>query len=1054
MGSISRLSSGVSRTVAANLLGAPTSICGLFFAFVLTSAVSWTLLLFSWWLIELRSRLVRGYSLTFLWWVEMASAAVAALAHFVLLYFAVHWVLPLAAALRYVHRRYCRRGGSPGGFRGNGHMDGKDVRDDESYTTSSVGDTSSWGTRSVTSSITVSVGSREGLQQRTHSPLPTSLDAKAGNNAALAALVNDTAAHAASLAARKPHDRLVKSFPYAVAGVTGIVFLIHVIIHRAIPDHHRQSQEIVLGLVRVIADVVIMTACEIFIALRLEKIAVRLGRSSGSSGGRREPVSYVRIVLYLGGAAFTIGTLYTLTRFLYLVFTIDTVAHLKLGVVGSFDICKMEGMQTDPALAQAWVWPALTHRRLFNFWTGSENCSHASGWPSISHLDRADHVLLVSPVCFDGTQPQVFLHRPENSEFTGSTDVKLPETERGNLEYHRQLEALYGTAALAASQHVVARRDPTTRRILSVAFDPATLTAQARVPRTPEEAAARLRWPQGGKAVFSVPLGLSAAYTVFCEAADHEEYHLYPLDDALLDAYSAGINGTRLTGCVPAWRRAGSTAPRSAALTAGQHTPSSPPLSTSVGAPSGKPAALLLDGAATAQPLLVSAESAMTLGADPATSGIPFFTEVNATQPMVRRATQEAAEDVAASPPPTPASEPAGNVFIMLFDAVSRQEMQRSLPKLSRALADFAADNATQHLVVEAEGAMTLGVNTAANLVPYFAGITANAVGLRGEVRFTDVSFIDRTVFVKAKDKYGDAVSTAFTSAFCHDLLEYLMGYTVPSSGAGGRATGIDRYMYSPFCHLDYSGVHSNLRGPYSIVRRCMAGQAVWDHMVNYTTALLEHQMEGTRRAGKAPTRHPIRAGDCDATMPDGNYGKHFFHVMYMTEGHEGTHGVIPLVDESLTRFFLDLRFKLRFFDNPLNTFLLLADHGNHMGHYHGYSEAGKFERGTPPTVLAIHPEVLNRIDANKKRKGNTARLHLTHRSRRISTPLDIYLTLADIMNVEADVYEKYKAEGIIHPASLFDLRDLASRKPARNCSQFSSAVEHYPCPLDYCQLV
>ncbi|KPA83890.1 hypothetical protein ABB37_02077 [Leptomonas pyrrhocoris] len=967
MASLGHLWDSIRQQNVANLLSAPASVPGLFCAFVVASAVSWSLLFLSWWLLALRSRLVRGYSTTCLLLIEMASANVAALGHFVLLFFAVYRQLPPCRLFRGWRLR-CRRSGTARSPSSHG-QESKEMSVQDSHSAVLFDEEAEGHARGAASTVAIPVGSVGGLQQRATSRLPASpsLNARTSSSGAApllgdAGFVIGAVPRNNSFGSRKTQEQLARHFPYVVAAVTLAIFFIHVIIHITIPSAHRQSQELLLGLVRVCVDVLLLTACEISIALRLEKVAAQ---SSRSSGGAR--VSYVRATLYLCGAIFAACTFYTLTRFFWLVFTVDTLEHLKSGVMHSFDICAKEGMRMDPGMATSWVWPALTHRRLFNFWTGSENCSRASGLASLSFLDAKDHVLLVSPLCPGGARPHVYLHRPENNEFSGSPDVRLPETERGNLEYHRQLEALYGTAALAASRNVTVNRDATTHRILSVEVDPETLPSQPREPRTPDERAARQLWPQGGNNVLLVPLGLSAAYTVLCEKPEHEEYHLFPLNDALLDAYSVGVRGVREAQCVPHWRRAGRSAP---------------------------------------------------------------------------------------PPPLPPGDEPAGNVFVMLFDAVSRQEVRRALPKLSRALADFAAHGSTRHHVVEAEGAMTLGVNTAANLVPFIAGITANAAGLPQEAKFTGTSFMDRAVFVRAKEKYGDTLSTAFTSAFCHDLFEYLMGYTVPSSGAGGRVTGIDRYMYQPFCHLDYSGVHSNFIGPYSILRRCMAGEAVWDHMVNYTEAVVERQLENCGRAINASSRRRVRTGDCHETMPEGSYGKHFFHVMYMTEGHEGTHSVMPLVDESLTRFFHDLRFKLKFFDNPLNTFILLADHGNHMGHYFQYTRAGQFERGTPPTVLVIHPEVLNRIDRNKGRGLNVSIQNLLQRTQRVSTPLDVYLTLADLLNVRAEVYYKYGAAGVVHPASLFDMRDAASTARARNCSQFSSDVEHYPCPLDFCRPV
>ncbi|AYU79014.1 hypothetical protein LdCL_230020250 [Leishmania donovani] len=69
-----------------------------------------------------------------------------------------------------------------------------------------------------------------------------------------------------------------------------------------------------------------------------------------------------------------------------------------------------------------------------------------------------------------------------------------------------------------------------------------------------------------------------------------------------------------------------------------------------------------------------------------------------------------------------------------------------------------------------------------------------------------------------------------------------------------------------------------------------------------------------------------------------------------MTGSHAGTHGAMVPLSDTLTLFFNDLRVKLRFFEDPLNTLIVLPGHGNHMGHHYKYTHAGKCERVAAPS--------------------------------------------------------------------------------------------------------
>ncbi|TPP50230.1 hypothetical protein CGC21_17065 [Leishmania donovani] len=130
------------------------------------------------------------------------------------------------------------------------------------------------------------------------------------------------------------------------------------------------------------------------------------------------------------------------------------------------------------------------------------------------------------------------------------------------------------------------------------------------------------------------------------------------------------------------------------------------------------------------------------------------------------------------------------------------------------------------------------------------------------------------------------------------------------------------------------------------------------------------------------------------------------------TGAHAGTHGAMVPLSDTLTLFFNDLRVKLRFFEDPLNTLIVLPGHGNHMGHHYKYTHAGKCER------------VLHRIGNFKSRSARISLLSFQCWSKQLSTSLDVCPALVGLCNASLAVYAKFNDPGIARAACLLDLRD------------------------------
>lgn len=695
-----------------------------------------------------------------------------------------------------------------------------------------------------------------------------------------------------------------------------LLIFIHWVVHHYIPREHRQSQEIVLLLARVGCDGAIMV---IAVGYMCQQVWLRLENWVENRGSLREK-HYMNVVLNAAWYIVLLVVFCVLLRIWGSSMGTATLPHLRVSILGEpIDPCQAEGMELNSAVSASWVLPAIHPRRLYNFYSGAEVC-RTSSWHSIAYVDRAFDTLVISGRCADGVKPRVYIDRPDRSEFSGESDVMLPEVSYGNRAYHDRLEELYGTVP---PPYLTVHRDPESKRIASVEWKQNELKLVKREPRNDEEKRVRKWWPSP-KSVIEVPLGMSAAYSVLCGTSD-EEYFVYPMKRA------------------PAW-----------------------------------------DGP------------------------IRTTTTGNASSPI----------------------GPVSNVLVIMLDAVSRQGVVRRLPKFTNWARDFqkkqekkSAEDESRVLVRELRHS-TLGFSTAGNVVPTLTGDSLSSYLAKGIAK-KDVAFMHRTLFNIAKETHGDGISTSFAVDYCSAVTEYLFMGQNATSGRGERYEGIDYYLYQPFCHLDYSGRLSNFKGPYSILQRCIDHRFVHEHMIDYVESLLQRQLL-----------------DQNAS-PD----TRFFDFNIFIEGHEGTHSAIGLVDDALVGLMQRLESELGFFDDPKNTLIFMADHGNHMGPYFEFFEAGQFERTTPGMLFFIHQDTLNRVDDAKNRKEGTALTNFNVRTKHISTPLDMYATLADLLSLPIDFPEVYR-DAKVKPTSLFDERDLEKNVA---CGDLNNGGETAKCALDFC---
>ncbi|KAF8275522.1 hypothetical protein TcBrA4_0137590 [Trypanosoma cruzi] len=361
---------------------------------------------------------------------------------------------------------------------------------------------------------------------------------------------------------------------------------------------------------------------------------------------------------------------------------------------------------------------------------------------------------------------------------------------------------------------------------------------------------------------------------------------------------------------------------------------------------------------------------------------------------------------------------PPASVLVLVLDAVSRQEVRRSLPKFSNWLRNFRNNESKKHIFVEAQGATTLAHSTVGNLLPLFTG------NIAGMMKHRNHEIMESNLFRLAKKKYGSRLVTSYTIGDCLDVMFSLFGEETNSAGFGEPyGNDLDYHTFGPFCHIQYSALEGNFQGANSILKRCIGQQYVHEYVLNYTISLLGRRLRRRRRE----KRHSNGNLSQNASLALQDDAFHFFHVLHLVEGHEGSHGVIYLVDNALTAFLEELRVGLGFFDDPSNVLLMLSDHGNHMGPYYELTAPGKLERALPFVGMIFHRELLADIDQMKGYKAGLSLKNLMKRTRRISTTLDLYMTLCDLLDVKGKDPKKDLGLDAL-PLSFFDAPEIPSR--------------------------
>lgn len=294
------------------------------------------------------------------------------------------------------------------------------------------------------------------------------------------------------------------------------------------------------------------------------------------------------------------------------------------------------------------------------------------------------------------------------------------------------------------------------------------------------------------------------------------------------------------------------------------------------------------------------------------------------------------------------------DVVILFVDAVSRRGFHRRLARTVAALEE-----------ADAQGLTRLYQFFRYSVVEFCTEPNARAMFLEMIEENTQGASI------LWEDYAQSGYVTLSTADTCQDL-----GAAYMNRSESPGQPDFDHELLSPFCHSDYfaedANPFGNFKGPYSICARCLKGQQVHEHELEYL--------------------HSFRAAYPDRAK---------FSLAWFLEGHEGTTEVLRFLDDGLSRYLKNYSAR----DWNRTALVIAADHGLHMGFNFALSQNGAVEHKNPFLAIMLPPWFAaqhNRHD------------FMTVNQQRLVTGLDLYKTLQAIrvagLKGEIDLREK-KAE-------------------------------------------
>jgi len=288
------------------------------------------------------------------------------------------------------------------------------------------------------------------------------------------------------------------------------------------------------------------------------------------------------------------------------------------------------------------------------------------------------------------------------------------------------------------------------------------------------------------------------------------------------------------------------------------------------------------------------------------------------------------------------------NIYIIYIDAISLQHFKRKLKKTKKLIEKMLYTNKNKEKFFEKFEAFqfmkyhNIGINTKPNVIPLFYGNFAKS---------------NKGIFIgKYLKKKGFIIGSEHNS--CNRAIFDYPQIEDPIV----KPKGFDHENFGLFCDSNYNDKKNKwscLKGRNSFIRKCLYDEQTSKYLRDYFV---------------------------DFCKKYKNERKYFSAIF--TDGHEGTLEVVKYIDDDVHDLILELLTK--YFDDK-SVIIIVSDHGAHIP---GIDNVLFSEQKTIENFLGLFLMILpNNTNLNKE--------IIHHNEQVLVTPLDIYFTLLDMIDIK-----------------------------------------------------
>ena len=323
------------------------------------------------------------------------------------------------------------------------------------------------------------------------------------------------------------------------------------------------------------------------------------------------------------------------------------------------------------------------------------------------------------------------------------------------------------------------------------------------------------------------------------------------------------------------------------------------------------------------------------------------------------------------------------NIYIIYIDAISLQHFKRKLTKTTKLIEKMLYTNNNKDNFFKQFEAFqfvkyhNFGFNTSPNIFPLFYG---NFYGA------------NKGIFISKYLKEKGFITGSEHNSCNRGIFDF------PSKQFGDlQMDGFDHENFALFCDTNFNdkrNIWSGLKGRNSYIRKCLYNEQTSKYMKNYFL---------------------------DFCKKYKNERKYFSSIF--TDAHEGTLEVVKYIDDDVHDLILNL---LRKYFDDKSIIFIFSDHGGHMP---GIDDILLSPQKKIENALGLFIIIIPKNNLNKE--------NIHYNEQVLVSPLDIYSTFLDIINVNKNIsHHSMLGESI--------LKKLDRKK--RNCQSLNITLDFCKC--------